>query len=142
MSCKGLVGHWSGRNKAVSGGHPLLVSFKKGKNATYLELMFSRRQMGFPSGSDGKESACSMGDLGLIPQLARSPGEGHGNPLQYSCLEHPRGQRSLVGYRPWGRKELGMTEQLRTHRGKISASAAYSISVRIYFCMAWTLGQT
>ena len=52
---------------------------------------------GFPGGSDGKESACSTGDLGLIPGLGRSPGGGHGNPLQYSCLESPHGQRSLVG---------------------------------------------
>ena len=39
-------------------------------------------------GSDGKESACSMGDPGLIPGSGRSPGEGNGNPLQYSCLEN------------------------------------------------------
>ena len=43
----------------------------------------------FPGGSDGKESACNAGDLGLIPGLERSPGEGNGNPLQYSCLENP-----------------------------------------------------
>ena len=42
----------------------------------------------FPGGSDGKESACSAGDLGLIPGSGRSPGEGNGNPLQYSCLEN------------------------------------------------------
>ena len=45
--------------------------------------------MGFPGGSDGKESACSVRDLSLIPGLGRSPGEGNGNPLQYSCLENP-----------------------------------------------------
>ena len=43
---------------------------------------------GFPGGSDGKESACSAGDLGSIPGLGRSPGEGNGNPLQYSCQEN------------------------------------------------------
>ena len=43
----------------------------------------------FPGGSAGKESACNVGDLGLIPGLGRSPGEGNGNPLQYSCLENP-----------------------------------------------------
>ena len=43
-------------------------------------------EQGFPGGSDGKESACNAGDLGLIPGLGRSPGEGNGNPLQYSCL--------------------------------------------------------
>ena len=53
---------------------------------------------GFPGGSDGKESTCSKADLGLIPELGRSPGGGQGNPLQYSCLENPHGQRSLAGY--------------------------------------------
>ena len=66
--------------------------------------------LGFPGGSDGKESACIAGDLGSIPGLARSPGGGHGNPLQYSCLEKQRGQRSLAGYSPQGRKELDTTE--------------------------------
>ena len=56
--------------------------------------------LGFPGGSDGKESACSEGDLGLIPGLGRSPGGGHGNSLQYSSLENPHGQRSLVGCSP------------------------------------------
>ena len=43
----------------------------------------------FPGGSDGKESACNAGDPGSIPGLERSPGEGNGTPLQYSCLENP-----------------------------------------------------
>ena len=64
----------------------------------------------FPGGSDGKESACIVGDLGSIPRLGRFPGGGHGNSLQYSCLENPHGQRSLVGYSSWGRKELDVTE--------------------------------
>ncbi|CAI9175285.1 unnamed protein product [Rangifer tarandus platyrhynchus] len=58
--------------------------------------------MGFPGGSDGKESACNAGDLGSIPELERSPGGGHGKPFQYSRLENPHGQRSLAGYSPWG----------------------------------------
>ena len=66
--------------------------------------------MGFPGGSDGKESTCSAGDLALIPGLGRFPGGGHGNPLQYSCLENPYRQRNLVGYSPWGHKESDMTE--------------------------------
>ena len=45
--------------------------------------------MGFPGGSDGKVSTCNAGDLGSIPGLERSPGEGNGTPLQYSCLENP-----------------------------------------------------
>ena len=47
-----------------------------------------------------KESACKAGDLASIPGLGRSPGGGHSNPLQYSCLENPHGQRSLAGYSP------------------------------------------
>ena len=70
--------------------------------------------MGFPGGSDSKESVCNVGDLGSVPGLERYSGGGHGNPLQYSCLENPHGQRSLVGYSPWGRKESDMTEQLST----------------------------
>ena len=46
-------------------------------------------KVGFPGGSDGKESACNAGDLGSIPGLGKFPGEGNGNPLQYSCLENP-----------------------------------------------------
>ena len=60
--------------------------------------------LGFLGGSDGKESACNVGDLGLILGLVGSPEGGHGNPLQYSCLENTRGQRGLVGYCPWGHK--------------------------------------
>ena len=71
--------------------------------------------MGFPGGSDGKESGCNAGDLGSILQLVRAPEGGHGNPLQYSCLENPHGQRSLAGYSLWGCKESDTTEQLSLH---------------------------
>ena len=54
--------------------------------------------MGFPGGSDRKESDCNAGDLGSISGLGTSPGGGHGNPVQYSCLENAHGQRNLVGY--------------------------------------------
>ena len=62
-------------------------------------------------GSHSKESTWNAGDLGSIPGLGKSLGKGHGNPLQYSCLENPHGQRSLAGYSPWGRKESDMTER-------------------------------
>ena len=70
--------------------------------------------MGFPGGSDGKESACNVRDLGSIPGLGRSSGGGRGNPFQCSCLENPHGQRSLAGYSPRGRKESDTTERLST----------------------------
>ena len=65
--------------------------------------------MDFPGDSDGKESTCSVGDLGSIPELGRSPEEGHGNPLQYSGLENSHGPRSLMGYSPSDCKELHTT---------------------------------
>ena len=60
---------------------------------------------GFPGGSEVKASASNTGDLGSIPGLGRSPGEGNGNPLQYSGLENP-----MDGGAWWGHKELDMTE--------------------------------
>ena len=50
----------------------------------------------FLGGSDGKESTCNAGDLGSVPVLERSPGEGNGYPLQYSCMDNPHGQRILA----------------------------------------------
>ena len=50
---------------------------------------FIIKLLGFPGGSDGKESTCNAGDLGSIPGSGRFPGGGHGNPFQYSCLESP-----------------------------------------------------
>ena len=54
----------------------------------YPVLRRSRSPLDFPSGSDGKESARNVGDLGSVPELGRSPGEGKGYSLQYSCLEN------------------------------------------------------
>ena len=54
-----------------------------------------------------KNPPANAGDLGLIFWSRRSPGEGNGNPLQYSCVEKFYGQRSLVGYSPWGHKRVG-----------------------------------
>ena len=63
--------------------------------------------------TDSKESASNAGDPSSIPESGRFPGEGNGYPLQYFFLI-VYGQRSLMGYSPWGRKELDMTEQLTT----------------------------
>ena len=58
---------------------------------TFKQLLIREesRYEGFPASSDGKESTQNSGDSGSIPELGRYPGEGHGNPLQYSCLENP-----------------------------------------------------
>ena len=74
---------------------------------------------GFPAGSVGKESTCKAGDLGLTPGSGRSSGEGHGNPLQYSCLENLHGQRGLAGYSPWDHQRVRhswVTQHACTHR--------------------------
>ena len=82
--------------------------------------------LNFPGGSDGKVSVCNAGELGSIPGSGRFPGEGNGNPLQYSCLENPMdggawcrllsmGSEPGAGYCPWGHKESDMTERLHFH---------------------------
>ena len=75
--------------------------------------------LGFPGDSDSKGSTHNVEDLGSVPGLERSPEGRHGNPLQYSCLENPHGQKGLVGYSPWGHKESEMTEPLSAaqHKG-------------------------
>ena len=77
-------------------------------------VLASQQYLGNSLVTDGKVSACNAGDLGSIPGSGRPPGGGHGTSLQYSCLGNPHGQRSLVGYSPWGRKESVTTELLST----------------------------
>ena len=78
-------------------------------------IPLTHHTLGFPGGSDGKESSCNAGYLGSTPELKRSSGERHGNPLQYSCPENLHGERSLAVYSPWGHRESDTTEQLNTH---------------------------
>ena len=78
--------------------------------------------MGFPGGSDSKESACNAGDPGSIPGLGRSPGEGDGYPLQYSCLENP-----MTG-EPGGLQSTGLQSQtqLSTRARHLCLSLLYA----------------
>ena len=68
----------------------------------------------FPDNLDGKESACNAGDPGSIPGLGRSPGEGNGNSLQYSCLENPK-DRGTWRVAVYGVAESDTTEDTRMH---------------------------
>ena len=82
-------------------------------------------------GSAGKESACNAGELGSIPGMGRSPGEGKGYPLQYSGLENSMDCIVHGVYSPWGGKELDTTEQLslsfqKTHAPKVHCSTIYN----------------
>ena len=72
--------------------------------------------MGFPGDSDSKESACSVGDLGLIPRLGRSPGEGNGSPLHDSSLENPMDRGA------WQSTVHGVTESYTTEQLALSLS--------------------
>ena len=77
------------------------------------KMMSINRRLGFLGNTSVKNPPASAGNIrntGSIPELGRSPGGGHDNPVQYSCLENPHGQRSLVGYGPWGHKESDLTE--------------------------------
>ena len=90
--------------------------------------------MGFPDGSNGTESACNAGDLGSAPGSGRTPGGVHGNPLQYSCLENPHCQWSLVGYSVCSSKEFELTERLSTHTHQILEYLAPPIWQSFYWC--------
>ena len=91
------------------------------EDSSYLHLP-EHYSVGFPGSSEGRECACNGGDLGSIPRLGRSPGGGHRNPLQYSCLENAHGQRCLAGYSPWGRKESDTAERLSTAQHNVTLS--------------------
>ena len=84
--------------------HRVTKSWTRLSDFTFFLSLHSLKEL--PWRLSGKESACHVGDLGSIPGLGRSPGEGKGYPLQYSGLENS------MDYSPWGRKELDMREQL------------------------------
>ena len=81
---------YAGQEATVRTGHGTTDWFQIGKgvhqSCVLLPCLFN---LSFPGGSDGKVSACDVGDPGLIPGPGKSSGEGNGNPLQYSCLDNP-----------------------------------------------------
>ena len=81
----------------------------------FVDYYLLEYNMGFPGGSDGKQTAHNAGDPGSVPGLGRFPGGECDDPLQSSCQEKPHGQRSLAGYSPRGHKELDTTERLSSH---------------------------
>ena len=88
-----------------------------------------------------KNLPASAEDLNSVSGLGRSPGGEHGNPLQYSCLENPHGQRSLVGYSSRGHKESDTTKQLSTAAHHYAVYSNYSsidywgIFFRLAYCL-------
>ena len=83
--------------------------------------------MGFPGGSDGKEAACNVGDLGSIPRLGETPGGGHGNPLQCTCLENSMDRGAGWATVHGITTELDTTERLST--------VQYLLKICVLCCM-------
>ena len=105
----GFPGRSAGEEPACDAGDPGSIP-GVGKIPWRRDTLPTPVFLGFLGGSEGIESSCNAEALGLIPRLGRYSGGGHGNPLQYSCLENPYGQRSLVDYSTWGHKESEATE--------------------------------
>ena len=85
------------------------------KNAQLVITVNLKVVRGFPGGSEVKASACNVGDLGSIPGLGRSPGEGNGNPLQSSCLENPMDGGAWWATVHGVAKESDRTDRLHFH---------------------------
>ena len=109
------------------GVHGVAKSWTRLSDFTFLFFFFFSS---FPSGSDGKESACNAGGLSSIPGLGRSPGGGHGNPFQYSCLEDPmdRGTWLATVYR--------VTKRVRHDLAHVSLLLFFpSRFIDLHFCL-------
>ena len=93
--------------------------------------------MGLPWGLSSKESACNAGDMGSIPGVGRSPGEGHGNPLQHSCLESPRDRAAQRATVHGVAKESDTTEQL--HNSNTYITCPVWETVKLVCPLTWML---
>ena len=114
----------------------------------FILIIYHSKSMGWgkASGSDGEESACSAGDLGLIPGSGRSPGKGHGNPLQYSCLENSMDRRAwwatvhgVTKSQTWLGDWLSLLiKELIERRGNWEAGSGKSLAVQpMFFSPSW-----
>ena len=90
----------------------LLILIAQVTRRKYFSEILSYLKGNIPGGSEGKVSVYNVGDLGSIPGSGKFPGEGNGNPLQYSCLENPMDGGAWC---PWGCKESDTTERLHFH---------------------------
>ena len=84
-------------------------------------ISVKEERLGFPGGSDSKESTCNAGDLDSVPGLGRSPRERNGYLPRYCCLENSMNRWSLVGYSPWVPEQLNTTKQASSRTTSISA---------------------
>ena len=96
---------------------------------TQLWMAFPKTFLGFPGGSHGKESTCNAGDTGSIPGSRRSPGEGKGYPLQYSCLENSMDRKHSYSFLPWLKSAFFLTKPFRLEPSGVKALFAPSPQV-------------
>ena len=111
----GLYSLWNspGENTGVGSLSLLQGIPSQGLNPGFLhcrQILYLLSHKGIPVVKNLHPNAEDIRNVGLIPGLGRSPGGGHDNPLQYSCLENPHGERSLADYSLWGRKEWDTIE--------------------------------
>ena len=125
--------HYSVLYQTINISHPSfwnltgLSAFTFPLKSSILNLLSKKRSLCFSGGSGSKESACSVGDQGLIPRLGWSPAETNGYPLQYSCLEN-----FMVGYSPWGHR-VGHDWVINTLKHKASCfTSSQSFPVASY----------
>ena len=112
--CEGLPGSSAGKESACNAGDPGSIP---GLGRSSGEgVIYSLQYFGASLVAQMVKNLPAMWESCVGTGLGRSPGGGHDNPLQYSCMKNPHGQRSQMSYSPWGHKELGMTEQLSRHR--------------------------
>ena len=119
------------------GKHQLSPSEMTAQWLMWLDEGIYEPSSGFPGDSDGKESGCNAGDVGSIPGLGRSPGEGNGYPPQYSCLENSMDKGAWQAV--WGHKELDTTKwQTHTHTWPILLKG----DVLLYYWKRWEYQTT
>ena len=108
--------------------------FKLFHNFISKNKIFKSKKVNLKAGSDSKESFCNAGDLGSIPELGRSPGKGHGNPLQYSCLLNSKDRGT------WQAKVHGVTKN-RTQLSNFTSLHTLSDFISLHFVISETSRQ-
>ena len=111
--------------------HSMFLKIRRLCSHNTFHLYFLASLLGFPGGSDSKTSACNAGDWGSFSESERSPGRGHGNPLQYSCLENPMDREAwLATVHGMAKSQTRLSRQAQ-HR---TAQCIYRLSL-----VAWTV---
>ena len=102
-------------------------------------ISVKEKRLGFPGGSDSKESTCNAGYLDSVPGLGRSPRERNGYLPRYCCLENSMNRWSLVGYSPWVPEQLNTTKQESSRKTSISALLTMRKPLTVWITTNWKI---